>query len=88
MDSNEVLPEDQRKSFILLVLFSFITFGLYFVWHEFRLTRELHTVVYGSERLEVELLCGVASLFGLWFIVDSYQQTLMNELCDNRRRAV
>lgn len=83
-DSNEVLPEDQQKSFILLVLFTLITFGLYFVWHEFRLTRELHSLVYGSERLEIEILCAVASFFGLWFVVDSYQQSLMNEYCEKR----
>lgn len=79
-----MLPPDQQKSFIILVLFSLITFGLYFIWHEFKLTRELHELVYGSERLEIEILCGVASFFGLWFIVDSYQQTLINEYCDKK----
>lgn len=83
-DTNLVLPEGQQKSFILLILFSLLSFGLYFVWHEFKLTKELHILVYGSDRMEIEILCGVASFFGLWFIVDSYQQTLINEFCDKK----
>jgi hypothetical protein len=83
-DTNEALPEGQKKSFILLLLFSLLTFGLYFIWHEYKLTKELHILVYGSDRLEVELLCGVATFLGLWFIVDSYQQSLINEYCEKR----
>lgn len=79
-DSNALLPEEERKSFLFLILLSFITLGLYFVYHEFKLTRDLHLLVYKDVRTEVELLCGVAAFFGLWFIVDSYQQSLLNEL--------
>ncbi len=82
-DSNAILPPEKQKSFILLLLFSVLTFGLYFVWHEFKLTKDLHIKVYGSDRLEIEILCGIASFFGLWFIVDSYQQSLMNEIAPN-----
>lgn len=83
-DSNYILPEDQQKSFLFLILLTFITFGLYFVWHEFKLTKHLHIAVYNTEKFEVELLCGIASFFGLWFIVDSYQQTLINEYIEQR----
>ena len=78
-DSNTLLPESEQKSFLLMLLFSFLTFGFYFIWHEYKLTRELHQITYGHEIPGAEILCGIGTFFGLWFIVDSYQQNLLNE---------
>lgn len=78
-DTNKLLPHEQQKNFIIFLLLVFITFGLYFFWHEYRLTKELHLLIYGDENIEIAILCGVASFFCLWFIVDSYQQNLINQ---------
>lgn len=83
-DSNTLVPEGERKSFLLMLLFSFLTFGIYFIWHEFKLTRDLHRVTYGHEIPGVEVLCGVGTFFGMWFIVDSYQQNLLNEYIEQK----
>jgi hypothetical protein len=78
-DSNRLLPVDEQKSFVLLMIFSILTFGIYFVWHEFKMTRDLHLKVYGERDSAIELLCAIGTVFGLWFLVDSYQQNLLNE---------
>ena len=78
-DSNLLLPENEQKSFFLLIIFSTLTFGIYFVWHEFKMTQDLHQRVYGETDAAIEFLCGVGTVFGLWFIVDSYQQSILNE---------
>lgn len=79
-DSNLILPPDRRKSFLMMLILTFITFGIYFIWHEYRLTKDLHIRSQGREKTEVEILCAVATFFGLWFIVDSYQQSLLNDV--------
>jgi len=86
-DSNTLLPESEQNSFFLLVLFSILTLGIYFIWHEYKLTHELHLKVYGKPEPTLEFLSALGTFFGLWFIVDSYQQSLLNEYINQRFRA-
>lgn len=76
------LKGQKSMSFFLMVILTIITFGLYFIWHEFKMTRELHRLRFGIEKPEVEILCAIATFFGLWFVVDSYQQLLLNEIAE------
>jgi len=76
-DVNDILGRDQYSLFKVF-LFSVLTLGLYFVYHEYKLTRELHPLAYGTDGKTEAILCGVAAFFGLWFIVDSYQQSMIN----------
>ena len=86
-DSNRILPPEERKSFLLLILFTILTFGIYFIWHEFKMTSDLHLKVYKRSEPLIEFLCAVCTFFGLWFIVDSYQQNLLNEYAEGIYRS-
>ncbi|MDA8792026.1 DUF4234 domain-containing protein [Bacteriovoracaceae bacterium] len=77
-DTNNLLGGNEVRSFWMVMLFSFLTFGLYFAYHEFTLCKRLHFLVYGDEKFEVSLLISLLTFFALWFVVDSYQQTLIN----------
>lgn len=77
-DTNELLSK-KNYSFILTMLFSFLTFGLYFWYHEYKLTKELHALNNIHDRELVEILVPLLTFFGLWFLVDGYQQDLLNE---------
>jgi hypothetical protein len=78
-DRNRLHYPNDQKSFILLVLFSILTLGIYFIWHEYEMTHDLHLKVYGRSEPAIEFLSAFGTFFGLWFIVDSYQQNLLNE---------
>jgi hypothetical protein len=76
-DVNEVIGKEEFSVFKTFI-FSLLTFGLYFCYHEYKMTKELQEKVYGQVDDTVALLCAIATLFGLWFVVDSYQQSLLN----------
>lgn len=80
-DANEMLDEDVFGIFKLIFL-SLVTFGIYFAYHEYKMTRLLHEKLYGHRYPEIEVACGIATFFALWFFVDSYQQVLMNQWAD------
>lgn len=63
----------------IVIILSVLTFGLYFIYHEFQMTREIHRLVENRTYPLIELAAGVGTFFGLWFIVDSYQQHLLND---------
>jgi uncharacterized membrane protein YjgN (DUF898 family) len=76
-DTNDLLGRDEYSMW-KLVLLTLITLGLYFVWHEYKMTRDIYRTVHGVEGKDVAFWCAVAAFFGLWFVVDSYQQSLLN----------
>lgn len=78
-DINELSSTDKElPSIVVVFLLSVITLGLYFCYHEYKLTKKLHGLRYGVENSTVEVGAGILTFFGLWFIVDSYQQSLIN----------
>lgn len=77
-DLNDLEPSRELPPFYLVVIFSLLTFGLYFCYHEYKMTQEIHLLIYGQENKVVELLFAVMTFMGLWVIVDVYQQSLMN----------
>jgi len=84
VDSNEIIGR-QEFSFFKLALLTIITIGFYFVWHEYKMTKILMNKVYPNEPGSIEgtsLLCAALAFFGLWFLVDSYQQHLINKIID------
>ena len=76
-DTNEILQK-KSYSFFLTLLFTICTLGLYFWYHEYKLTRELHELNGLYDLKLVEILVPLLTFFGLWFLVDSYQQDLLN----------
>jgi len=78
LDVNELLGRD-KFSILKMIIFSILTFGLYFCYYEYKMTHELHVLVKGQEDAAVEIMLAVMTFFCLWFIVDSYQQNLLNQ---------
>lgn len=81
-DVNEILGSEDF-SFIKVILLSIITFGLYFCYHEYLLTRELHKLLKKESEEFAGVMSAIAAFFGLWFVVDSFQQSLINEYLDS-----
>lgn len=77
-DVNELLGDREVPSFAFVFLLSVITLGIYFCYHEYKLTRELHKLNFNEVYTPTEVLVSLLTFFGLWFIVDSYQQSLIN----------
>ena len=75
---NKIRINDGLPSVFFIVVFSIFTFGLYFCYHEYKLTKKLHEVTGHEDQLIVEILAAVITFFGLWFVVDLYQQYLIN----------
>ena len=83
IDVNSFLAGDDKvRSAAMTFFLSIITLGLYFVYHEYVLTKKLHILLYGERKTEVEYLMGLLTFIGVWFIVDSYQQNLLNLYAD------
>lgn len=73
-----------RKDYSFLVWFilTLITFGLYHAYHEYKMTRDI-LILRGNDRPhDYAIICAIATLMGLWFIVDSYQQAVLNEVVE------
>jgi hypothetical protein len=81
LDVNETLQEDKYSLFFTLFL-SLITLGLYFCYFEYKMTRDLLKKRYGDDDWIKPLWTMLASFLGLWFLVDLYQQQILNELVD------
>jgi hypothetical protein len=79
-DTNLILKRDKIPSFFKVILFSVLTLGIYFAYHEFYLTRELHKLVFKRTYLFQEVCFALMAFIGLWFIVDCYQQSLLNDI--------
>jgi hypothetical protein len=78
-DVNEILRQPKLPSLLKVVLLPVLTLGLYFCFYEYKLTKILHQLNYQKTYTFNSVACGIMTLFGLWFIVDSYQQSLIND---------
>lgn len=76
-DINMILQKKTYR-FSLTILFTICTLGLYFWYHEYRLTKELHELNGLYDLKLIEIFVPLLTFFGLWFLVDSYQQDLLN----------
>ena len=78
LDTNELLQEE-RFSYLQVLIFTILTLGLYFCYHEYLLTKTLHFKISKQRYVGREIACLLGSFLGLSFIVDAYQQQLLNE---------
>jgi hypothetical protein len=83
VDTNLILGKDEFSPLKTLV-FSVWTLGAYFAYHEYTLTRTLQKLVYHDDDWTKPLWTIPATIFGLWFLVDSYQQSLINLYIERR----
>jgi hypothetical protein len=81
-DVNDILGQPKLPSLLKVLLLSIITLGLYFCYYEYKLTKILHQLNYQKTYTFNEVACGLMTFIGLWFIVDSYQQSLINDYID------
>ena len=63
---------------IWTLIFAILTFGIYFFYHEYKLTAHIYKLTFAEENKQLAILCGIASALGMWFIVDSFQQHMLN----------
>lgn len=73
---------NKEYSFIVWAIFCLLTFGLYHIYHEYKLTKDILILGGTKNPQEYAIICAIATAFGLWFIVDSYQQAVLNEKVD------
>lgn len=79
-DYNIYLGE-QKYSFIFWGIVTVLTFGIYHIYHEYKLTRDMYENVTGQNNgLEVGIIAGLISATGAWIFVDLYQQSVLNGL--------
>ena len=83
-DVNEILGED-RFSFFWMLVFSLLTLGFYFAYHEYRLTKLMQNKVEGHSTVWICWFSAISAILGFWFITDSYQQSLINRYLDGER---
>lgn len=83
-ETNQLIGKDKIPHFIVVFLLSILTLGIYFAYHEYCLTKELHKLNYGKRFELVEYVMAFSTFFGFWFFVDSYQQTLINKYIDDK----
>ena len=79
---NKIQINDGVPSVLFIFIFSVFTFGLYFCYHEYKMTKKLHEIAGFKDQIVVEILAAVITFFGLWFIVDLYQQYLINHFVE------
>jgi hypothetical protein len=77
MDVNDILGREEFSMWKVFLL-TILTLGLYFCYYEYQMTKQLQLAVNGSYSKEVCWLTAIASFLGLWFVVDGYQQSLIN----------
>ena len=75
-DYNDLQKKTMSPSTVFLL--SVLTFGGYFVYHEYRLTIDLQAQLLGEHRKLLSLWVIPATMIGVWPVVDSYQQMLIN----------
>lgn len=77
-DYNNLIREN-KYSFFRWFIFTLITFGIYHVYHEYILTRDIYLLTGNKDNADIFALIGaVLSATGLWVFVDIYQQELLN----------
>ena len=81
---NQLAGEKVFRPMLVIFLLSIFTFGLYFCYHEFKMTRTLHKLKNGHVNLPIEILTGIIYIPYIWVITDSYQQTMINDLIEKQ----
>lgn len=76
-----VLLKQEKYSFWKLVIFSLLTCGIYFIYHEYMKARDWQTIS-GKADDSDPILAVVLAIFGLNFVYDAILQTKMNEYLD------
>lgn len=82
-DAND-LTSDGKFSFTRVIILSLFTFGLYFTYHEYIMTIELHQKLYGEKAKLKNFWVIPATFIGIWPAVDSYQQVLINGIAEGK----
>tara|TARA_Y100000034_G_C6887437_1_gene407638 strand:- start:1789 stop:2118 length:330 start_codon:yes stop_codon:yes gene_type:complete len=71
---------NKEYSFFLWLILSILTFGLYHIYHEYKMTKDILTLS-KSDNIEIlSIAAAIATMFALWFIVDTIQQAILNDL--------
>lgn len=83
-DVNYIYKQD-KHSLTRTFLYSVLTFGFYFCYHEYKLTLDLQEKAFGSKKAIMSLWVFPATFFGIWAVVDSYQQALLNSLSTTQK---
>ncbi len=77
------LLQHKKYSYLFWIFMSVITFGIYHHYHEYKMTKDLIEISeYESSGFE-PILAAVLSFFLLWFVIDSFQQYLMNSTIES-----
>ncbi len=80
---NKMNPNNEIPSVFFIIIFSLLTFGLYFCYHEYKMAKKLHELLGLEDQELVEVLCGLGSFFGFWILTDLYQQYLINTFVES-----
>ncbi len=83
-DLNELLGREEYH-FVKIVLLSILTLGLYFCYHEYKMSRQLYDLYYGKGSYPYRPYAyAFLTFLGLWFIVDSSQQAMLNLISERK----
>ena len=84
---NELAGEEKFLPMLVILLLSIFTFGLFWYYHEYKMTRILHELYYGHAKPGIEIPIPLLTFLGLWIIVDSYQQSIINRIIEKQEPA-
>jgi hypothetical protein len=71
----------KKYSFLKWLTLTILTFGLYHLYHEYKLTRDMYKTITGMNNgLEISIISGAVSAIGAWIFMDLYQQSILSGL--------
>lgn len=80
INSKDQNSSDKFPPFSMVFLLSILTLGIYFCFHEYKMSKLLYRLNFNQSGHVAGILSFLATFFGLWFFVDTYQQMLINNL--------
>jgi hypothetical protein len=86
-DFNNLINQD-KYSFIKWAILTLITFGLYHVYHEYKLTKDICLTNNIPEKETIAIVAALISITGLWIFVDLYQQEQINQIIQENYRKI
>jgi sensor histidine kinase YesM len=84
-DINTVANKKVIPHFLWILFLSIITLGIYFAYHEYKMTKEIHLRFYGESFPMMEVLLALLTFMALWFVVDTYQQYILNQIAEGKK---
>jgi hypothetical protein len=81
IETINALLREQKYSFAKLALFSVLTCGVYYVYHQYMKARDFQNIM-GRPNDSDPILAAVLAISGLNFIYDAILQTKINEYLD------